>query len=110
MLACTETVTAPRRAAATHGCVTSIGKVRVGPGGVNAIPSAVTGWLDARGADEHAVRAAVGDVASTAESLGGTVSEESWTPATRFDPDLAARLRSTLGGTEPDGIPVLGTG
>jgi N-carbamoyl-L-amino-acid hydrolase len=116
MLACAETVIAARRAAATHGCVTTIGKVRVEPGGVNAIPSAVTGWLDARGTDEHAVRAAVDDIASTAESLGGTVSEESWTPATRFDAGLAARLRSALrgrsapGGTEPDGIPVLGTG
>ena len=37
------------------------GKVVVEPNGVNAIPSRVTAWLDARGADPAAVRAMVAD-------------------------------------------------
>ena len=38
-------------AAERHGTVATVGKVRVRPNGVNAIPSSVTAWLDARGAD-----------------------------------------------------------
>ena len=49
MLGYAGAVLAAREAAITHGCVATIGKVAVTPGGVNAIPSAVTGWLDARG-------------------------------------------------------------
>ena len=91
----------------------TMGKVVVQPGGVNAIPSAVTGWLDARGADEQAVRAAVEQVAAEAARAGATVTEESWTPTTPFDADLASRLQRTLAAaqqTQPDGIPLLGTG
>ena len=40
----------------------TVGKVRVRPNGVNAIPSAVTAWLDARGPAEDDVRAVVADV------------------------------------------------
>ena len=105
MLGYAGAVLAARQAAVTHGCVATIGKVAVVPGGVNAIPSAVTGWLDARGADADAVRRAVADVGALVEQSGGRVAEESWTPSTAFDEDLATRLRTRLGG-----IPVLGTG
>ncbi len=105
MLGYAGAVLAARQAAVTHGCVATIGKVAVVPGGVNAIPSAVTGWLDARGADAEAVRRAVADVGALVEQSGGRIAEESWTPSTAFDEDLATRLRTRLGG-----IPVLGTG
>jgi N-carbamoyl-L-amino-acid hydrolase len=105
MLGYAGAVLAARQAAMTHGCVATIGKVAVVPGGVNAIPSAVTGWLDARGADADAVRRAVADVGALVEQSGGRIAEESWTPSTAFDEDLATRLRTRLGG-----IPVLGTG
>jgi N-carbamoyl-L-amino-acid hydrolase len=105
MLGYAGAVLAARQAAMTHGCVATIGKVAVVPGGVNAIPSAVTGWLDARGADADAVRRAVADVEALVEQSGGRIAEESWTPSTAFDEDLATRLRTRLGG-----IPVLGTG
>ena len=98
-------VLAAREAATTHGCVATIGKVEVQPGGVNAIPSAVTGWLDSRGASVRAVRRAVADIASTVEQVGGHLTEESWTPSTPFDEALADRVRDRLGG-----VPVLGTG
>ena len=53
MLGFARTVLAARDAAERHGCLTTVGKAVVRPNGVNAIPSAVTGWLDARGADEE---------------------------------------------------------
>jgi beta-ureidopropionase / N-carbamoyl-L-amino-acid hydrolase len=105
MLGYAGAVLAAREAATTNGCVATIGKVVVTPGGVNAIPSAVTGWLDARGASPRAVRRAVADVGSMVEQSGGQVTEESWTPSTPFDPALSARLQTRLGG-----IPLLGTG
>src|SRR5206468_1998341 len=45
-----------REVASEQGCVATVGKIRVLPNGVNAIPSEVTGWLDGRGPDEDAVR------------------------------------------------------
>jgi N-carbamoyl-L-amino-acid hydrolase len=105
MLGFAETVLAARAAATSQGCLATIGKVSARPGGVNAIPSAVTGWLDARGADETSVRATVAEIVVTARAAGATVSEESWTPATSFHPGLAARLHRLL-----DDAPVLATG
>jgi N-carbamoyl-L-amino-acid hydrolase len=105
MLGYAGAVLAAREAATTNGCVATIGKVTVRPGGVNAIPSHVTGWLDARGASPRAVRRAVADVRAMVEQSGGRVTEESWTPSTPFDATLSARLQTRLGG-----IPLLGTG
>jgi N-carbamoyl-L-amino-acid hydrolase len=105
MIGLARAVLTARGAAERHGCVATVGKVAVQPGGVNAIASAATAWLDARGAEEPAVRAAVAEVAAEAERAGASVTEESWTPTTPFDPELAARLQRTLGG-----IPMLGTG
>jgi N-carbamoyl-L-amino-acid hydrolase len=105
MLGYAGAVLAAREAAITHGCVATIGKVAVQPGGVNAVPSHVTGWLDARGASPRAVRRAVADVSALVEQSGGQVTEESWTPSTPFDETLSSRVRTLLGG-----IPALGTG
>ena len=106
MLAYAALVLAARRVATARGCVATMGKIRVEPNGVNAIPSHVTGWLDARGADEDAVRAAVADLTEEATASGVTVTNESWTGTTRFDTSLVDRLVTTLG----PGTPVLGTG
>ncbi|HET7303191.1 MAG TPA: allantoate amidohydrolase [Segeticoccus sp.] len=106
MLGYADTVLAARSVAAQRGCVATVGKVVVEPGGVNAIPSHVTGWLDTRGPVEPDVRAVVDELTARAESHGATVTEESWTSTTRFDETLAARLRGTLGGE----VPMLGTG
>jgi N-carbamoyl-L-amino-acid hydrolase len=75
--------------------------VQVAPNGVNAIPSHVTAWLDARGEDAERVRAVVADVAE----VGGALTEESWTDRTPFDPALGARLATLL-----DDAPLLATG
>ena len=65
-----------RELARKYGIVATCGKVAVEPNGINAIPSRVRGWLDARGADAGAVRALVAEL-----SEGRDVHEESWTPA-----------------------------
>jgi N-carbamoyl-L-amino-acid hydrolase len=101
MLALAEVISTARNAAHEHGCVATIGKVTVAPNAVNAIPSRVIAWLDARGPDEAGVRAVVAEVAS----VGGGASEESWTTSTAFDADLRDRLVSVLGG-----VPILATG
>ena len=105
MLGFAAAVIAARRAAETHGCVATVGKVVVTPGGVNAIASEVTAWLDARGADQAAVRRVVDDVTDVVDDFGGLLVEDSWTGPTPFDPALVRRLATRLGG-----IPVIGTG
>lgn len=105
MLSLAEVVLAARAAATRHSTVATCGKVRVDPNGVNAIPSHVTAWLDARGADTGNVRAVVGELTALVTRLGGTVAEESWTGATPFDPGLASRLAGLL-----DDAPILATG
>jgi N-carbamoyl-L-amino-acid hydrolase len=94
MLDLAQVILTARSAAAERGCVATVGKVRVRPNGVNAIPSAVTAWLDARGAVADDVRA----VAEAVGVAGRTVAEEeSFTPATVFDADLRDRLARALG-------------
>lgn len=105
LLGAAELVLAARAAAEEHGCLATVGKLVVEPGGVNAVPSRVTAWLDARGADDGAVRAAVDRIDSVARRLGGSLSRESWTPKTIFDSVLGERLSTTL-----DRAPLLGTG
>lgn len=126
------------RAAAEHaGALATLAKVQVEPNGVNAIPSRVRAWIDARAETEHAVRQVlstlsgppaasnVGLVAGTgleerpglrstrpAGPAGGWgLVQESWTPATVFDPALAARLADVVGRPGSDlPAPVIGTG
>ena len=92
----------------------TVGKIAVTPGGVNAIPSHVTGWLDSRGPDEEQVVALVAELEAQAGGSGARVTRESWTPTTRFDQALTDRLRDVLAGPGGDGapqpVPVLGTG
>lgn len=102
MLGLAALVRQAREAAVELGCVATVGKVRVEPNGVNAIPSRAVGWLDARGADEAAVRRLVPLLAGR---LGVAAVEESYTPDTAFDPALATELAARLGG-----VPVIGTG
>ena len=102
MLALATTVLAARSAATAQGCLATVGKVAVEPNGVNAIPSRVTAWLDARGPSEAGVRAVVEAVA---RQSGSVAVEESWTPETAFDLPLSRRLSGLL-----DDAPILTTG
>lgn len=105
MLGLAAAIIAARRAAERHGCVATVGKVHVVPGGVNAIASSTTGWLDARGSDPDAVLRVVSDVREVVAEFDGLMTQESWTPVTDFDPVLARRMATMLGG-----LPVIGTG
>jgi beta-ureidopropionase / N-carbamoyl-L-amino-acid hydrolase len=102
MLALAAVIAAAQESAVQRECVATIGKVQVEPNGVNAIPSQVTAWLDARGPAEAAVRSVVDAVAAAG---GVTPAEESYTANTAFDPALAVRISRLLGAA-----PVLGTG
>jgi len=106
MLAYAQIVLAARAAAERHGTVATCGKVLVEPNGVNAIPSLVTAWLDARGARADDVRAVVAEIEALADSSGGSLVEESWTDATTFDEVLSDDLAQDVLG----GAPRLDTG
>jgi beta-ureidopropionase / N-carbamoyl-L-amino-acid hydrolase len=112
MLDYARTVLAARDAAWHHGAVATFGKIAVRPNGVNAIPSSVAAWLDARSPAEADVLALVGDLTAAARSGGATVTEESWTGRTGFDPGLAVRLAAVVGepGETGGSAPILGTG
>ena len=107
MLALAAAVREARAAAERRGALATVGKLRVAPNGVNAIPSAVTAWLDARGPVEDAVRGVVADVGGAA---GAVPAEESWSPSTAFDPALRDRLRALLADDDATPAPVLATG
>ncbi|TWP34241.1 allantoate amidohydrolase [Leekyejoonella antrihumi] len=101
-----ELVLAARAEAMRHRTVATVGKLRLEPGGVNAIASHATAWLDARGPVEEDVRATVSALSDETAQHGGTVTEESWTGTTPFDEGLIGRLRGILGAE----VPLLGTG
>jgi len=105
MLAFASTVLTARRLAGEHEAVATFGKLLVEPNGVNAIPSLVRAWLDARAPHEPDVQALVEELSAAAEVLGARVEQESWTQTTGFDPHLADRMSTLL-----DGAPQLGTG
>lgn len=78
--------------------VATVGRVRVDPNGVNAIPSRVQAWLDARAEREDAVREMVERIAA---DVGVEPVEESWSPAVRFDPPLVRRIAEVLQREDP---------
>ncbi|RFS81029.1 allantoate amidohydrolase [Actinomadura spongiicola] len=111
MLPFAAMVIAAREAAERNGTVATVGKVRVVPGGVNAIASSVTGWLDARGPADDAVRRTVAEVdeaarvAARPHRVSVELAEESYSEVVDFDHGLRDRMVETLGGA-----PVLPTG
>lgn len=104
LLKLAEVVQTARAEANRHSCVSTVGKVLVEPGGVNAIPSHVRAWLDARGAKDTRVRELVNGIEQVVAGHGGSVTEESWTPTTTFDAAVLAALQATL-----PHAPLLGT-
>jgi beta-ureidopropionase / N-carbamoyl-L-amino-acid hydrolase len=105
MIGCARAVLAARAAAEEHGSLATVGKVRIEPGGVNAIACSATAWLDARAAAETALRATVAQIEEQIAGSDVVVTEESWTPQTTFAAALVTRLASLL-----DGAPVMSSG
>ncbi|WP_218010446.1 allantoate amidohydrolase [Actinomadura chibensis] len=111
MLPFAAMVLAAREAAERNGAVATVGKVRVVPGGVNAIASSVSAWLDARGPADDAVRRTVAEtdeaarVAARPHRVSVDLAEESYTEIVDFNLALRDRIGKALGG-----VPVLPTG
>ncbi|TDB80462.1 allantoate amidohydrolase [Micromonospora sp. KC721] len=110
MLTYAFTVLAANKEARLRDAHATIGRVAVAPNATNAIPSTVTGWLDARAAEPETLRGLVEAVrvkAADRARRDGTVltcTEESATPPVAFDAGLAERLAGLLD------APVLPTG
>jgi N-carbamoyl-L-amino-acid hydrolase len=100
MLTCAMTALAANKQARLVGRRATFGRLEVVPNGTNAVPSRVTGWLDARCESEAELTALVGAIEKQAQDRAGrdgtqlTVTAESVSTAVHFDPDLAQRLAS----------------
>jgi beta-ureidopropionase / N-carbamoyl-L-amino-acid hydrolase len=105
VIGCARAVLAARAAAETHNSLATVGKINIQPGGVNAIASSATAWLDARAADESALSATVAQIDGEVATSGAVVTEESRTPQTGLDDALVSRLANLL-----DDAPVMSTG
>jgi beta-ureidopropionase / N-carbamoyl-L-amino-acid hydrolase len=98
MLTYAATALAAQHASAASDQRATFGRVQVEPNGTNAVPSAVTAWLDARTDTAEALDELLAEVsrraAERAEQDGTTVAvaAESSTPAVTFDVGLADRL------------------
>ena len=76
------------------GARATFGRLLVEPNGINAIPSRVTGWLDARAPTEDALV----EVAKSLQSHPRiNVEVQSSTSAVEFDPRVRARIIEVLG-------------
>ncbi len=102
MMPFAATVLAAREAAARHGGLATVGKVVPEPGAVNAIPSMVRAWLDARAHDEGCLEELVAEIRAAADQAAAdhgvtvTAACESFSPRVAFDPGLRARLDGVL--------------
>ncbi|TDB74513.1 allantoate amidohydrolase [Micromonospora sp. KC723] len=110
MLTYAFTVLAANKEARLRDAHATIGRVAVAPNATNAIPSTVTGWLDARAAEPETLRGLVEAVRAKAaerarrDGTALTCTEESATAPVAFDAGLADRLAGLLD------APVLPTG
>ncbi|MFI6132510.1 allantoate amidohydrolase [Micromonospora sp. NPDC051141] len=110
MLTYAFTVLAANKEARLRDAHATVGRVSVEPNATNAIPSRVTGWLDARAAEAATLDGLVEAVRAKATERAGrdgtalTCTRESATPLVAFDGGLAERLVALLD------APVLPTG
>jgi beta-ureidopropionase / N-carbamoyl-L-amino-acid hydrolase len=111
MLTFAYTVLAANKEARLHDACATVGRVTVEPNATNAIPSAVTAWLDARAPRQSTLDGLVEAITTRIAERAGrdgtraTVTPESVSPVTEFDTALRDRIAALLGGA-----PVLATG
>ena len=109
MLTYATTVLAAAERARRAGQRATFGRLDVRPNGTNAVPSAVTAWLDARAETPAELDALLADVDRQAQERAGrdgtalTVTSESVSGAVHFDADLTRRIAG------PHGWPVIPT-
>jgi N-carbamoyl-L-amino-acid hydrolase len=110
MLTYAMTALAANKQARLGGQRATFGRVEVAPNGTNAVPSRVTGWLDARCDSEERLVELVAEVERLGSERSGRdgttlqVTAESVSPAVSFDDALAGRLARVL-----DDAPVIPT-
>ncbi|HEX4062042.1 MAG TPA: allantoate amidohydrolase [Streptosporangiaceae bacterium] len=115
MLPYAATVLAARECAAKLGTLATFGKIVSEPGGVNAVPSSVRAWLDARAADDEGLSRTVSEVRAAAKHAAAahdvilTVTAESAAPRVGFDAGLRDRVAGALAAAGLN-APVLPTG
>ena len=101
-LTCAVTVLGAAKRARLSGQRATFGRIEVEPGDPTVVPSRVTAWLDARADTDDALAALVADIERQAVDRAGrdgttvTVSTESVSAATAFDPDLTRSLARRL--------------
>ena len=111
MLTAAYTVLAANKEARLRGAHATVGRLAVSPNATNAVPAAVSAWLDARAADQDTLEALVAAVRVRAVERAGRdgtsveMAAESASPAVEFHTGLRDRLARLLGG-----VPVLPTG
>jgi N-carbamoyl-L-amino-acid hydrolase len=111
MLTYAMTALAANKQARLSDTRATFARVAVEPNITNAIPSHVSAWLDARGADAETVQAVVDAITTQAQDRAGrdgtrvAVTAESVVPTVDFDPGWAARIARMLGD-----VPVIPTG
>lgn len=103
MLTYAMTALAANKQARLAGQRATFGRLEVAPNGTNAVPSRVTGWLDARCSSDVALAELVdaisrqGSARASRDGTSLTVTAESVSGSVAFDPDLARDL-ATIGG------------
>ncbi|HET7387433.1 MAG TPA: allantoate amidohydrolase [Nocardioidaceae bacterium] len=98
MLSYAMTALAANKQARLAGQRATFGRLEVRPNGTNAVPSAVTGWLDARAETAEHLDQLLADIERLAQERAGrdgtglVVTPESVSGEVRFDADLARRI------------------
>jgi N-carbamoyl-L-amino-acid hydrolase len=111
MLTYAYTVLATNKAARLSGAHATMGHIAVEPNATNAIPSSVTGWLDARAADDRTLADMIAEITMKASERADrdgttvTVTAESVSAETEFPATITGRLRNVL-----PNAPLLSTG
>ncbi len=105
MLTYAMTALAANKQARLAGARATFGRIDVGPNATNAVPSRVTGWLDARCETEEDLAALIAAIETQAQERAGRdgthleLTAESVSPAVEFDASLTGRLQGL--GTRP---------
>jgi N-carbamoyl-L-amino-acid hydrolase len=115
MLPYATTVLAARECADRLGTLATFAKISAEPGGVNAVPSAVHAWLDARAPTDEGLSRTLAEIRAIAKLAAAphgvklTVTAESTAPHVGFDAKLRDRVAAALAAAGVD-APVLPTG
>ena len=111
MLTYAVTALAANKQARVAGQRATFGRVETTPNSTNSVPSSVTAWMDARCETDEQLAELVGTITRQAEERAErdgtalTVTAESVSGATEFDPGLAARIAADHEGPDWPVIP-----